>query len=72
MKTPKNDLLTTSEVADFLRTPVSTLRYWRQVGRGPSSFRIGARVVYDREELARWLDEQREATSSNNSHRTLY
>jgi excisionase family DNA binding protein len=52
--------LTTQEVADFLRTPAETIRYWRHVGKGPTSFRIGRRVLYAREEIERFVAEARE------------
>ena len=32
-------LLTMLEVADVVRVPVATLRYWRDIGTGPRSFR---------------------------------
>ena len=54
----EDELLTTAEVAAALRAPVSTVRYWRHIGFGPASFRLGRRVVYRRQEVARWLDEQ--------------
>ncbi len=54
-------LLTVDEAASFLRTPAATLRYWRHLGVGPDSFRLGRRVVYRFEDLVRWIDEQREA-----------
>jgi hypothetical protein len=36
------DLLTIREAAELLRAPVATLRYWRHLGSGPHSFRLGA------------------------------
>jgi len=38
-----DDLLTTQEVADLLRTTPSTLRHWRYTGTGPVGVRIGKR-----------------------------
>jgi len=35
--------LTTAEVAELLRAPVETVRYWRHVGKGPTSFKVGRR-----------------------------
>lgn len=49
------DLLTTDEVAAMLRTPVSTIRYWRHTGTGPRGFRLGARVLYARADVDAWL-----------------
>jgi hypothetical protein len=48
-----DDLLTTAEVAQIMRSPVSTLRYWRHLGTGPHSFRLGRRVVYRRADVNR-------------------
>jgi excisionase family DNA binding protein len=39
--------LTTSEVAELLRMPAESVRYWRHVGKGPASFRLGRRVLYE-------------------------
>jgi hypothetical protein len=53
-----DDLLTTAEVAQIMRSPVSTPRYWRHLGTGPHSFRFGRRVVYRRADVTAWLLEQ--------------
>ena len=37
--------------------PLSTLRYWRHIGYGPRSFKIGGRVVYKLEDIERWLEQ---------------
>jgi predicted DNA-binding transcriptional regulator AlpA len=47
-----DELLTMREVADVVRVPVATLRYWRYLGTGPRSFRIGRSVRYWRTEVA--------------------
>jgi predicted DNA-binding transcriptional regulator AlpA len=52
-----NELLTTAEVALMTRAPESTVRYWRHLGTGPRSFRLGRRVVYRRHEVEQWLRE---------------
>ncbi|WP_448624766.1 helix-turn-helix domain-containing protein [Geodermatophilus sp. URMC 64] len=54
------DLLTIGEAAELLRTPVATLRYWRHVGTGPASSRLGRRVLYRRDDLQSWIDVQHE------------
>ena len=51
--------LTTTEVADLLRTDPGTLRYWRHVGKGPRSFRPGRRVLYAVEDVEAWLATER-------------
>ena len=53
------DLLTIGEAAEVLRAPVATLRYWRHLGTGPHSFRVGRRVVYRRDDLDAWVEARR-------------
>lgn len=53
-----DELLTLKDVAELLRVPEATLRYWRHLGTGPRSFRIGRTVRYWRTEVALWLEEQ--------------
>jgi excisionase family DNA binding protein len=50
------ELLTITEAAELLRAPVATLRYWRHLGSGPRSFRLGRRVLYRRADLRTWID----------------
>jgi excisionase family DNA binding protein len=52
------ELLTITEAAELLRAPVATLRYWRHLGTGPRSFRLGRRVLYRRDDLQAWVEEQ--------------
>jgi excisionase family DNA binding protein len=54
------ELLTITEAAEVLRAPVATLRYWRHLGTGPRSFRLGRRVLYWRDDLHAWINAQRE------------
>jgi hypothetical protein len=56
--TAEPELLTITEAADVLRAPVATLRYWRHLGTGPTSFRFGRRVLYRRADLRSWIDAQ--------------
>ena len=50
------ELLTIFEAAELLRAPVATLRYWRHLGTGPRSFRLGRRVLYRSDDLRAWVD----------------
>ena len=50
--------LTITEAADLLRAPVATLRYWRHLGTGPRSFRLGRRVLYRTDDLHAWIAQQ--------------
>ena len=52
------ELLTITEAAELLRAPVATLRYWRHLGTGPRSFRLGRRVLYRRDDLQAWVEQQ--------------
>jgi len=49
--------LTTQEVAALCRTSPDTVRYWRHVGKGPASFKVGRRVLYDVSVVQSWLTE---------------
>jgi hypothetical protein len=52
------ELFTITEAAELLRAPVATLRYWRHLGTGPRSFRLGRRVLYRSDDLRSWIDAQ--------------
>ncbi len=39
-------LLTTVEVAERFRTTPETVRYWRHIGYGPKSAKVGRRLLY--------------------------
>ena len=58
------ELLTITEAADLLRAPVATLRYWRHLGTGPASFRLGRRVLYRRDELLSWIGAKHDRDSA--------
>ena len=59
-----DELLTISEVAAIVRAPLATLRYWRHLGTGPRSFRLGRRVVYRLGDLRPWIDAQADASDA--------
>ncbi len=59
--TATEELLTLAEVAAIVRAPIATLRYWRHLGTGPRSFRLGRRVVYRATDLQTWIDEHHNA-----------
>ncbi len=61
---PHPDLLTSTEAAELLRAPVATLRYWRHLGTGPHSFRLGRRVLYRRDDLNAWIGAQHDQGGS--------
>lgn len=53
--------LTTEEVAEICRTAPETCRYWRHVGKGPKSFKVGRRVLYAEADVLSWLAEAQQA-----------
>lgn len=54
----EDELLSIDEAATLVRAPVATLRYWRHLGTGPRSFRIGRSVRYWRGDVLAWLHDQ--------------
>jgi hypothetical protein len=59
-----DELLTIGEAADIVRVPIATLRYWRHLGTGPHSFRIGRGVRYWHHEVTIWLQNQSEGPTA--------
>ena len=49
--TRRDTLLTIEEVAELIRMPVASLRYWRVLGTGPRGFIIGRRLRYWRQDV---------------------
>jgi excisionase family DNA binding protein len=57
--TSQQQYLTTQEVAELLRTSPETVRYWRHIGAGPSSFKLGRRVLYAAEDVRAFIAQAR-------------
>lgn len=53
------ELFCLSEVAEILRSPENTLRWWRQLGKGPQFFKIGRRLVTTVGDVRQFMREQR-------------
>jgi predicted DNA-binding transcriptional regulator AlpA len=51
------ELLITNEAAARMRKPASTLRYYRHIGTGPPSVKIGRTVYYDAAEVDAWIEQ---------------
>ena len=56
--------MTTDEVSERTGTPAATLRWFRHMGIGPRSYRLGRRVVYDRQDVEDWMTQQKQATAA--------
>ena len=59
------ELLDTEEAAAYLRLSPKTLVKNRCIGGSPPFFKAGRRVIYDRADLDRWLDERRRTSTSD-------
>lgn len=55
--------LTVAEVCELTGLPTTTLRYWRKFNKGPKSFKIGRRTMYDRQDVEDWINHQKEQTT---------
>jgi excisionase family DNA binding protein len=53
------DLLSVSELAEYLGVPLSTIYLWRVRGEGPPGFKVGKQVRYRVADVANWLDTKR-------------
>jgi excisionase family DNA binding protein len=58
------EYMTTDEVAQLCRTSPETVRYWRHIGKGPTSFKVGRTVLYDREDVTSYLEAARQSAKS--------
>lgn len=57
-------LMSPTNVAEYVQVPVATVYRWRTHGEGPHGFRVGKHVRYRREDVDAWLDEQRNKRGS--------
>lgn len=55
------NIMTLPEVADLTRIPLATLRYYRAMGQGPMTWKLGGRVVAYEDDIQAWVDAQYEA-----------
>jgi predicted DNA-binding transcriptional regulator AlpA len=60
-----SEFMTTIEVGELIRSPWSTVRYWRHRGTGPKSFRLGRRVMYRRTDVDQWIAEREQVQTSS-------
>lgn len=59
----QSDLMTLDEVAQYMHTPISTVRYWRATKQGPRFARIGRRVMARRIDVEAFVDRQFEESA---------
>jgi excisionase family DNA binding protein len=63
MAEPSQYLMTTDEVAALVRVPASSVGFWRHAGKGPRSFKLGRRILYDASDVHAWIEAERERQS---------
>jgi predicted DNA-binding transcriptional regulator AlpA len=54
----RHEIMTATEVADYLRVPLKSLYTWRYTHEGPPSARVGKYLRYRRTDIDEWLDTQ--------------
>ena len=64
MTQPTQLYMTTQELADLCRTSPESVRYWRHVGKGPRSFKVGRRVLYAVADVEAFIAEARQGAGS--------
>jgi len=52
----ETQLLSAAELAEFLSVPLSTIYYWRHVGKGPPALRAGRLLRFDLASVCAWLE----------------
>ena len=52
--------LDAKNLEELTGTKASTWRYWASIGRGPASFRLGRRRVWEKHVALAWLAEQQD------------
>ncbi|WP_061269189.1 helix-turn-helix transcriptional regulator [Cellulosimicrobium funkei] len=57
-------LLSLAEVSDRYGIPAETLRWYRKVGRGPKSFKLGRRIRYRETDCEAWVQAQYDAENN--------
>ena len=60
-----HDYMSQQEVAEELGVTVETMRRWRVHGAGPRWFRfgLGMRLMYNRQDVKDWIEEQHNAAA---------
>jgi predicted DNA-binding transcriptional regulator AlpA len=65
------DLLTTDELADWLRTTPAGIHSLRYRSEGPPAVRVGRRLLFARADVEAWLESRKEnGAPANGSART--
>ena len=60
-------LVNTRTLAERLGLQAKTLLNWRVSGRGPVYRKLGGRVMYDLDDVQRWIDASKRTSTSDNN-----
>lgn len=60
--------LNTQEAAAYLGVQPNTLEVWRCKNKGPRYYKLGTRVIYDRDDLDAFLDSKSIETMESDGH----
>lgn len=58
-------ILRLEEISERTGVPLATLRWYRQYGKGPKTWKLGRRVVAYEDDVNAWLDEQRQLSGGD-------
>lgn len=59
-------IMDTERAAEYLGIPAGTLARWRVEGNGPTYFKLGLRVRYEKVALDQWMQAQVRSCTSDN------
>ena len=62
-----DQLMRVPEVSELTGVSEATLRFWRSVGKGPRSAKLGRRIVYRRADVEAWVEAQFEAAGGGDA-----
>src|SRR5436853_4965060 len=65
---PYTTLFRSTQLAEYVNRPLSTIYYWRHRGLGPRGFKIGREIRYAQADVAAWLASTRDAESRSEEH----
>ncbi|MBB4305027.1 hypothetical protein GGD81_004093 [Rhodobium orientis] len=63
-KRRKRQILTAKQAASLMRLSPKTLANWRNLGKGPAFYKIGARCIYRRADVVRFCRNRKSRSTS--------
>jgi excisionase family DNA binding protein len=62
-------LFTAEQLAEHIGIPVSTVKYWRKVGRGPRITQLGKHYRYRESDVQAWVEQESQRTRQQRESR---